>query len=95
METFIRTLVESLLGENGQMLQWFIALSAAVGMLRLFFKPIMECVEKIVSETITKRDDLVLEQLKGNAVYKSFVFLMDLILSVKIPVIKVAVKKND
>jgi hypothetical protein len=77
---FLAPLIEAYGGQYG----WAVSAVAIVGTLRLFFKPIMAAIETGVKESETKADDKVLAKVQGNIIYKAFIFLVDLIGSIKI-----------
>lgn len=54
-----------------------------MGTARLFMKPIVECVKHIVSLTETKKDDEAVSKIEQSKAYKTLVFVLDYILSVK------------
>jgi len=57
-----------------------------IGTFRLFFKPIFSALEKAVADSASKRDDLILENVKKHRVFKSFVWVLDFLFSVKVPI---------
>lgn len=77
---FLKPLMEAYAGNYG----WALAVVAYVGTFRLFFKPIMAAIETSIKESESKADDKVLEKVQGNVVYKAFVFLLDLLASIKL-----------
>lgn len=56
-----------------------------VGTFRLFFKPIVAGIESAINESESKEDDIILGKVKQNAIYKGFIFVIDLVASIKIP----------
>lgn len=92
----LQPLIEALAGKYGSVAQVMSAVVMAIGTLRIFFKPIMEAIEKIVANTETKSDDAKLEQVKKSLAFRAFVFFMDFALSIKVPtLVKAAAKKDE
>lgn len=58
---------------------------AVIGGLRVIFKPIMTAVEAVVAATPSPKDNLVVEGIKANVLYKGFVWVLDFFASVKLP----------
>jgi chromatin segregation and condensation protein Rec8/ScpA/Scc1 (kleisin family) len=54
-----------------------------MGTMRLFMKPIVTCVKEIVALTESKKDDEMVEKVEQSKAYKTIVFILDYILSVK------------
>jgi hypothetical protein len=54
-----------------------------MGTARLFMKPIVTCIKAIVELTETKKDDEKVAQIEASKAYKTIVFILDYILSVK------------
>ena len=52
---------------------------------RAIFKPMMTVIEAYIAETPGKKDDEWLGKLKDHPVYKSVVWFVDFLLSVKLP----------
>lgn len=67
---------------------WAINALAVIGALRVFFKPIMSAIEAAAKETQSSKDDLIVEKVKSNAIYRAVVWVVDLLASVKLPVQK-------
>lgn len=65
-----------------------LAALALIGTLRLVFKPIMAALDQIVVATESKKDDEVLGKVKSSKIYKGFVFVVDYVASIKLPVKK-------
>lgn len=76
----IAPLISAYAGEFG----WAVQIVSVIGTLRLFFKPVMSAIGSAVKETPSLSDDVILNKVTGNAFYKGFVFIIDLIGSVKI-----------
>jgi hypothetical protein len=55
-----------------------------VGTLRLFFKPIMAGVEQAIKDSPSQEDDIILGKVQKNIFYKGFIFVLDLVSSIKI-----------
>jgi hypothetical protein len=58
---------------------------AVIGGLRVIFKPIMTAIEAVVAATPSPKDNLVVEGIKANVLYKGFVWVLDFFASVKLP----------
>lgn len=65
-----------------------IAALAVVGSVRLMVKPIMSAIKQIAAQTKTEKDNLLIEKVESSKIYKGFVFLVDWITSIKLPVNK-------
>jgi hypothetical protein len=76
----IAPLLSAYAGDYG----WTVQVVSVIGTLRLFFKPIMAAVSSAVKETPSLSDDVILNKVTGNAFYKGFIFVIDLIGSIKI-----------
>lgn len=61
-----------------------VSILAAIGTLRLVFKPVMVALSQIVVSTETKKDDELLAKVEKSKIYKAFVFALDYIASIKI-----------
>ena len=81
LSLIIGPLLSAYIGEYG----WAVQIVSVIGTCRLFFKPIMAAIESSVAATESKNDDVVLGKVKGNSIYKGFVFLIDMLGSIKIP----------
>ena len=77
---FLAPLIEAYGGQFG----WAVAAVAWVGTFRLFFKPMMAAIQTSVEQSESKKDDEVLAKVQGNVIYKGFIFLVDLLASIKI-----------
>ena len=64
---------------------WAVQVVAVIGSLRLFFKPIMSAIGQAVKDSESKKDDDVYNVVVENKFYKAFVFLLDLVGSIKVP----------
>jgi len=76
----MQELIESFVGSNGLAVQ----ILSIVGIFRLVMKPASEVISIIVANTPTKKDDEFVSNLKQNALFKKFVFLVDWLVSIKI-----------
>ena len=81
---WLQPLAEAYLGQFG----WAVAIVSWVGTFRLIFKPLMSMVRQYIKDSESKKDDAFLEKLDAHWAFKSFVFLIDLIASVKLKPIK-------
>lgn len=78
---FLKPMVEAYSGQLGGAVQ----IISIIGSLRLIIKPIMGVIEAYVSITPTKNDDLLPAKIKENKVYKTIVYVLDWIGSLKLP----------
>lgn len=78
--SFLQPLLETYAGKFGVIVQ----VVSIIGTVRIIVKPIMVAVEQIVLDTETKKDDLQLEKVKSNKIFKTVIFLLDWFASVKI-----------
>lgn len=63
---------------------WLITVLAAVGALRLVFKPIMSGVELYVKSTPQASDDEALARVQHSAAFRAFAWLVDYLGSIKV-----------
>lgn len=61
------------------------AILVVVGGLRVVFKPIMTAIHAIVDATPSPSDNAVLAKVEASPIYKGFVFVVDLLASIKLP----------
>lgn len=84
-----RLLLEGVLtalsGNGGPLLQAISWLAMVAGSFRLVMKPIMMALHAIASATETKSDDEVLDKVEKSKIYVTMLFLLDWIVSVKLP----------
>jgi DMSO reductase anchor subunit len=67
---------------------WVIQVLAVVGMFRLFFKPIMSAIAVSVAQSESKKDDEILNKVESHWLWKAFVWCVDYLGSIKLPVKK-------
>ena len=77
---FLQPLLETYAGKFGVIVQ----IVSVIGTIRIIVKPIMVAIEQIVLDTESKKDDLKLEEVKKNKIFKTVIFLLDWFASVKI-----------
>jgi hypothetical protein len=77
MEELVLELVQA----NPKLMMLFVAM----GILRAIFKPIMVAVEAYVKSTPWQGDDEWFERVKAGKVYRAVAFLVDYLVSVKLP----------
>lgn len=77
---FLQPLLETYAGKFGVIVQ----IVSVIGTVRIIVKPIMVAVEQIILDTESKKDDLKLEEVKKNKIFKTVIFLLDWFASVKI-----------
>ena len=73
-------LISAYAGEFGVAIQ----IVSVIGTLRVFFKPIFAGIEKAIGDSESKKDDIILGEVKQNAIFKAFIFIIDLVGSIKI-----------
>jgi hypothetical protein len=77
---FLSPILEAYSGSLGGAVQ----IITIIGSLRLLLKPLMGLLEAFVTITPSKTDDLLPEKIKANKVYKSVVYLLDWLASLKL-----------
>jgi hypothetical protein len=77
---FLSPILEAYSGNLGGAVQ----IITIIGSLRLLIKPLMGLLEAFVTITPSKTDDLLPEKIKDNKVYKSVVYLLDWLASLKL-----------
>ena len=75
---FLAPLVTAYAGDLGIVLQ----IISVIGTLRLLVKPIMSILNIYVNFTPSNDDNIILEKLEGNKIYKGVLYVMDWILSI-------------
>jgi hypothetical protein len=78
--SFLAPILEAYSGQLGGAIQ----IITIVGSLRLLIKPLMGVLEAFVTITPSKTDDLLPEKIKENKIYKSVVYLLDWLASLKL-----------
>jgi len=76
----LKPLVELYSGKLGFLVQ----VISIVGSLRIAIKPIMELITAVVLITPSKSDDILPAKIKESKGYKTFVFLVDYLASIKL-----------
>jgi len=61
---------------------------SVIGAFRVFFKPTLAFIKDIVLKTSSKKDDELLLKVESSKIYKGFVFVIDYLFSIKLPVNK-------
>jgi len=56
-----------------------------LGMARMIMKPLMVFLQDVVKVYPGEKDDIMLEKIMGNKIYKGLVFVLDYALSLKLP----------
>lgn len=74
-------ILESLAGKYGALAQFIMIM----GLARLCMKPIMTAVGEIVKITPSAKDDAFLDKVLVNPWYKGVCFVLDFVLSIKLP----------
>ena len=72
---------------------WVQHLVAVLIVCRIIFKPLFTILGKYVELTVEKDDDKKLHAFMDTKKYKMMVFIVDLLISVKLPTLKKEVKK--
>jgi hypothetical protein len=78
--SFLAPILEAYSGQLGGAVQ----IITIIGSLRLLIKPLMGVLEAFVTITPSKADDLLPEKIKENKIYKSVVYLLDWLASLKL-----------
>lgn len=77
--------MEQFLIELATKYQWFMIVCLVIGIFRMVFKPIMAIIESIVIYTPSQKDDAALASFKDSNVYKAIIWVVDYLLSIKLP----------
>jgi len=77
---FLKPVIEAYAGNLG----WAIAFLTYVATARLILKPTMTWLHSVAEATETKKDDEVIEKVEASPIYKTVVFVLDWIASIKI-----------
>lgn len=77
--------MESTLIELATKYQWFLTLCIVIGVARMIFKPIMALIDAVVAYTPSTKDDEFMAGLKENRIYKGIIWVVDYLLSIKLP----------
>lgn len=85
LPALLKSLIETLAGANGGVLQVLAVIVSVVGTARLIFKPIMSAARSIVQATANPNDDLILDNIEKSKAYQVIEFVVDYILSIKLP----------
>ncbi len=93
MNDILKQMAEVLIGNYGLVAQVFGAIVMVMGVLRSVVKPGMELLKKFALSTESKSDDALVQKIEGSAAYKTFCFMMDYVLSIKVPVVKASIKE--
>jgi len=80
-----KLVLEALAGQSGVALQVIGWVAMVMGSIRIVMKPVMVCLKAIAAATETKKDDELIEQVEASKAYKTISFLLDWVLSVKLP----------
>lgn len=64
------------------------SVAAGIGVFRLVFKPAMSFLHAVAEATPTQKDNAALAKFESGKAYKSLVWIVDYLLSVKLPVKK-------
>lgn len=83
--------MEGVVLELAKVAPWLPKALMYVGLARMIMKPIMTAVQEVVKVTPSQKDDVFLEKVLESKIYKGFSWVLDYVLSVKLP--KVEEKK--
>lgn len=61
-----------------------VSILSMVGMLRLIFKPLMGFLHSVADVTPSAKDNEILAEVEGSKFYKSLVWFLDYVASIKI-----------
>lgn len=64
---------------------WLAKVLIIVGLLRVFLKPIVTCIESVVASTATKKDDEILQKVETSTAWKWAFWILDYLASFKLP----------
>jgi hypothetical protein len=62
-----------------------LGLFSVIGLMRAINKPLFAFLRTIAKETVTTKDDTLIDSIEQSKVYKSITFVLDWALSVKLP----------
>lgn len=82
---FVKPLIEALMGHYGKVAQGVAAVATFMGLVRIVFKPLMIMLHEIAASTESKKDDVLLEKVEASKAFKIFSFVLDYVLSIKMP----------
>ena len=63
---------------------WILSVLAAIGVLRVIFKPLMAFMHSIADATSSTRDNEILDEVEASKAFKFACWLIDLLASVKV-----------
>ncbi len=63
---------------------WALQIVLWVGAFKLFFTPTVHWIKKIIAATSTKKDDEILEYVEKSWAFKTFLWWLDYLTSIKI-----------
>jgi hypothetical protein len=78
--TFLSPVADAYVGNLG----WAVAFLSYVATARLLLKPTMTWLHSITEATETKKDNEALEKVEQSSIYKTIIFVLDWIASIKI-----------
>ena len=82
---FLKPLIESLAGSNGKVAQILAAMVMIIGIARTIIKPARALIGAIVEQTKTKSDDEMLAKVESSKAMGMIRFILDFLLSIKLP----------
>ena len=62
---------------------WIATILMVVGVIRLVVKPLMELAKSVAASTPSTKDDAVIAGVESNKIYKTFLFVIDWLFSLK------------
>ncbi len=81
----IKPLIEALAGHYGKIAQAVAIASTFMGFVRIMFKPLMVALHELAANTSSSKDNELLEKVESSKAFKIFSFIMDYVLSIKVP----------
>jgi len=68
-----------------QLPAWLVSILVVIGSLRVIVKPLVALIRAIVKETPSPKDDAWLAKVMASKVYKTVLFCLDWVASIKLP----------
>ncbi len=64
---------------------WMVVVVLIIGIFRMVFKPLMAVIKAVVAATPSTKDDEVVAKVESSSVYKGLCWVVDYLLSIKLP----------
>lgn len=77
--------MEAFLIELATKYQVIMTICIVVGIFRLVFKPLVAIIKAVVVYTPSPKDDVIVAQVEASKVYKTVLWVIDYLLSIKLP----------